>query len=277
MNFFEAVLQEPFMQVSLLVALLSALICALVGPLTLTMRLSSAAGGIAHAALGGIGVAVFFGVLPEIGALIAAVAVALYLAFAHGRSSNTEAQIHLLWSLGMSLGIIFLALTPGYRVDVASYLFGNILLVNDWALAMAIAVLLLIVSILFLRFRMIELVCFDPEAASVSGVRLGPVIFSIYLMIALATVAVIQTVGLVLVISLMTISPMMVIPHARSLLQTMFLCLVLNLVFAFGGLYVAYSADLPTGATMVLFAGATFFLVRAVDGLFQKKFRCFGA
>lgn len=263
MTFFEAVGSDRFIQLALLSAMISGGVCGLVGPLMYTRRLSSATGGIAHAVVGGIGLMIWLGGSPLIGALLAALAVAVILAVGRpSQNDESDAYVQILWSTGMALGVLFISLTPGYRVDLMSYLFGNLLVATHETLLLSAAVLFTCIVFLALGYRRIEAFCFDEEFATVVGVRVRWLNLALYLLIALSVVVLIQSVGLILVLSLMTIPSAAVAPYARSLLQMLLMSVLLNWVISFGGLWLSYSYDLPTGSTIILLAAAFFVLTR---------------
>jgi zinc transport system permease protein len=272
MTFLEAIGVDRFIQLALVSALIGGAVCGLVGPLMYTRRLSSATGGIAHAVVGGIGFMIWLGGSPLIGALLAALAVAIILALGRpGQSDEADAHVQILWSTGMALGVLFISLTPGYRVDLMSYLFGNLLVATTDTLILASGVLVAALVFLCTGYRSIEAFCFDEEFATVVGVKVRRLNLAMYLLIALSVVVLIQSVGLILVLSLMTIPSATVAPYARSLLQMLIMSIVLNWVISFGGLWLSYAYDLPTGSTIILLAASVFIGSRVLSRLLVKS------
>jgi zinc transport system permease protein len=267
MNFLEAIAHQGLLQQALLVAVLCGLVCGMMGPLVVARQLSSAAGGIAHAVVGGMGLCAWMGWPVMAGAFAAAIVVAVILARSHVRHrGNEEARVQVLWSIGMALGLVFLALTPGYSVDLMSYLFGNLLLADDRAVVMTLVVTLGVGALLITRFRPIEALCFDEEFAQVIGLPVKALNLVLYLATALTVVVLIQSVGLILVISLMTIPALVAGAVARSLAQMIGLSVAMNALFAFLGLWVSYSFDLPSGPSIILCAALAYVLVQVMRG-----------
>ena len=145
-------LQLEFMQNALIAGLLASIICGILGTLVVVNRLVFLSGGIAHAAYGGIGMAFFFGWPFLIGTLSFTLVMALFMAAITLKAKHrSDTIIGVIWALGMASGIILIDLTPGYHVDLMSYLFGSILSVPDsdiW-LMMGIGAMIIFVVIYF--------------------------------------------------------------------------------------------------------------------------------
>lgn len=272
MEFFDALLSQNFMQLALASALLSGAVCGLIGPVVLARNLSSVAGGIAHSVVGGMGIFVWLGLAPLAGAFCAAIVVALLLAMPQARdAAKSEARVQILWSIGMAIGIVFLAKTPGYAVDLMSYLFGNLLLASMESLCLGLGVLGAVLGLFVWRYRCLETICFDEEFAKVIGLPVRSTTVLLYLAIAMCVVVLLQSVGLILVISLMTIPAMMAVRVARSMRQMILICIVFNWAFSISGLWLSYIYDLPTGSTIILCAGLAFIVWNGVLWLQQKR------
>lgn len=124
-------LEYQFMQNAFIAAILVSIACGVVGTYIVIKRIVSLSGGISHAAFGGIGLGYFLGINP----VITAIPFSIISAFLMGVITRNvkiseDTAIGILWSVGMSLGVIFISLTPGYASDLFSYLFGNILTVT---------------------------------------------------------------------------------------------------------------------------------------------------
>ncbi len=155
-------------------ALLASVGCGVVGTYVVARRIGYLAGGIAHAVLGGMGVAYFLGASPLGGALVAAVTAALIIGvFTLRWKQQEDVAIGAIWAVGMAVGILFISRTPGYNADLMSYLFGNVLMVSnrDLALMAGLDLLVLVVTLLF--HKQLTAICFDEEFARVRGVRVA--------------------------------------------------------------------------------------------------------
>ncbi|MBU2547702.1 MAG: metal ABC transporter permease [Proteobacteria bacterium] len=267
-----AALGFDFMRNALLAGLMAGLTCGIIGTLVVVNRLVFLSGGIAHASYGGVGLAFFFGLAPALGIVGFAILSALAMAAVTLKAKHrADTVIGVMWAVGMALGVILIDLTPGYNADLMSYLFGSILTVPDsdlWLMLALNAVILLTVGFFYHDFLAMS---YDEEFAQVRGVPVRPLYYVLLVMIALAVVMVIQVVGLILVIALLTIPPYIAERHAGSLGRMMGYAVVLNLVFTTTGLWLAYVFNLTSGATIIMVAAAGFFISLAVQRLRRNR------
>jgi zinc transport system permease protein len=263
-GFFAALGEQAFLQTALAAGLLASLGCGVMGTFVVVKRIAFLAGGIAHSVLGGMGAALFFGFDPLLGALGAAVLSALLIGWIRlAARTQEDTLIGALWAVGMAVGILFIAKTPGYTTDLMSYLFGNILLVpvrDLWFMA-ALDVLLLVVVVLF--YRQLLAVSFDEEFARLRGVPVTFFYLLLLVLVALTVVILIQVVGLILVIALLTLPAAIAGHYVGTMGRTMVLATLLGGLFTSAGLALSYAPDLPAGPTMILLSGA-FYILSAV-------------
>ena len=170
----------------------------------------------------------------------------------------------------VSHDIGFISRTPGYNVDLMSYLFGNILMVPREDLLLMAGLDGVIVVLVWLFRKQFLAVCFDEEFARLRGVPTDVFYLGLLLMVALAVVILIQVVGLVLVIALLTLPAAVAGQYARSLAAMMFAAILLGIAFASFGLALSFEMDLPAGATIVLLAGMVYLVSAAGRGLYLR-------
>lgn len=273
-DFATALLAQPFLQHALLAGILAGIGCGLIGSYVYVKRITFLAGGVAHAVLGGMGVAYFLGGAPLGGALVAALIAALLIGWVTLRWQQYEdTLIGALWATGMAIGVVFISRTPGYNIDLMSFLFGNILMVSGgqlWMMALVDGVIALVVAAFYKQFLA---VCFDQEFARLRGVPVDFFYLLLLCMVALSVVLLIQIVGLILVIALLTLPAAIAALLFDSLLGIMAAATVLGMVFAGGGLALSYGPNLPTGATIILFAAAVYFLAMGVWAIGRRTRR----
>ena len=212
MEFINAVLQFEFLQHALVAGALAGIACGVVGSYVVVRRITYIAGAIAHCVLAGLGIARWLKVVhgwpvtPVQGAVVAAVAAALVIGIVSLRVREREDTIiGAVWAIGMAVGILFIAVTPGYHEDLMSYLFGNILLIGGgdlWAMAALDAVVLLLALGLYPQ---LEAVCFDEEFARLRGLNVEAYVLVLLVLTALTVVLLVSVVGIVLVIALLTL------------------------------------------------------------------------
>jgi len=271
----------PFLQNALIASLLASILFGILGSVVTVKRIAGLAGAISHAVLGGIGMALFLsstGIVPFItpitGAIIFAILSALIIGLVSLKAKQREdTVINAIWAIGMSLGVLFLAKTPGYR-DPTSYLFGNILLVSREDLIL-LAILDAVVLILVWRFYpQLEASAFDEEFARVRGVPTNTVFFIILGITAIAVVLLQTFVGIVMVIAMLTLPAGTAGYLAKNLAGMMIVSWIFSSIFSFLGLALSWQYDLPSGAVVVVLSGAvflTFSALRMFIARHQKK------
>ena len=266
-------LQFEFMRNALLAGLLTSIACGVIGTFIVVNRIVFLSGGIAHAAYGGIGLAFFFGLPYLAGTLGFALLVAMVMAAVTLKARHrADTIIGVLWAVGMALGVILLDLTPGYNVDLMSFLFGSILTVPTtdlWLMLALNGLILLAVACFYNDFLALS---YDEDFAQVRGVRVKFLYFLLLAMVALSVVMIIRIVGLILVIALLTIPPYIAEKYAGSLIKMMFLSFLLSCFFTTVGLWLSYAFNLTSGATIIMVAGVCFFISLLVEFLKSKRF-----
>ncbi|MCU0596789.1 MAG: metal ABC transporter permease [Desulfobacterota bacterium] len=265
-------LQFEFMRNALAAGLLVSLICGILGTLVVVNRIVFISGGIAHAAYGGIGLGLYFGVSPALGATIFSVVISMVMGVASIKSKErADTIIGVMWAVGMALGIIFSELTPGYNVDLMSYLFGSILSVPVSDLWYMLCLNLLVLVFVFYFYKELVAMSYDEEFSFVVGIPVRALYFVLLALISLSVVMIIRVVGLILVIALLTIPPYIAEKYTSSLRRMMALASILSAVFTLVGLFVSYQFNLASGATIIMVAGVGFFLSLAIDAIAGKR------
>jgi zinc transport system permease protein len=265
-------LQYEFMRNALMAGLLAAIACGIVGVYVVVKRIVFISGGIAHASFGGIGLGYFLGINPIIGALFFSLASGLAIGGITRKSRlPADTAIGILWALGMALGVVFIALTPGYAPDLMSYLFGNILTVpfSDILLMLALdAVIIIIVVALYKEYLILS---FDEEYATAIGMPVEKLYLLLLAMIALTVVVLIRVVGMILVIALLTFPAAMARQFTHNMKTMMLLSVLFGFLFTLGGLWLSYVLKLPSGATIILLGGTVLAISFGVSRLRLKN------
>lgn len=254
-------LHFEFMRHALMAGLLASVICGIMGTLVVANRIVFLSGGIAHAAYGGIGLAFYLGLPYLVGTIGFSLAAGLVMAAVTLRARHrADTIIGVIWAVGMATGIILLDLTPGYNVDLMSYLFGSILTVPASDLWVMLATGIVVTGFVAIFYKDLLTLSYDEEFARIRGVPVNTLYFALIGLLAVTIVMVIQVVGLILVIALLTIPPFIVERYAQSLFQMMLGSSVLGAVFTVAGLWLSYTFDLTSGASIIMVAGAAFFI-----------------
>ena len=259
-------LQFDFMRNALAAGLLASVICGIMGTLVVVNRIVFLSGGIAHAAYGGIGLAFYF----KWPYLPSAIGFSLFAAMVMATISHTvkhraDTIIGVIWAVGMAFGIILIDLTPGYNVDLMSYLFGSILAVPRSDLFVMAFICVTMMILVTYYYQDLLAMSYDEEFAQIRGVAVKKLYFGLIGMLAVAVVLVIQVVGLILVIALLTIPPFMVEKYAKSLFQMMVASSLVGAAFTISGLWLSYRYNLTSGASIIMVSGVVFLLFLVVD------------
>jgi zinc transport system permease protein len=266
------ILQYEFMQNAFLAGLLAAIACGIIGTYVVVKRMVFISGGIAHTSFGGIGIGYFVGINPIIGALVFTITSALGMGALVRRTKVAEdTAIGIFWAIGMALGILFIALTPGYAPDLFSYLFGNILTVPASDLLLIIILDGVIISVVSLLYKEFTALSFDEEFSKVVGLPVERLYLTLLCLIALTVVLLIRIVGIILIIALLTIPAAMARRFTSNLKKMMMLAVALGIGFTFGGLWLSYAVDLPSGATIILVSGGAFLVSLGFLKLYSGK------
>ncbi len=249
------IISLEFMQNALIAGLLVSLISGIVGSLIVVNRMVFLAGGIAHTSYGGIGFAIYFGLPIFLGASLFAVLASVLMAFLTLKyRDRIDTFIGLIWACGMAIGVILIDLTPGYNVDLMSYLFGSILAVAQDDLYIMVGVLALILAVVTSGYRKILAVSYDSEYATIRGINV-PFYYTLMLVVAsLGIVIAMKVVGLILVIAMLTIPVFIAERISQSLAGMMIASGIISTLFTLIGLGVSYYFNLSTGATIILVA-----------------------
>lgn len=270
-GFLHALRTQTFMQNAIIVGLLASAACAMVGTYVVVKRITFISGGIAHAVLGGMGVAYFLNRDPLAGALVASIVAALIIGIVSLRARQREDTIiGALWAVGMAVGIVFMHKTEGYQVDLMNYLFGNILLVTRGDVFLTLALDVGILGAVLLFYKRFLGICFDEEFTRIQGVQVDVFYLLLLCLIALTVVILVQVVGIILVIALLTLPAATAGHYGRSLKQMMVIALVVGAACTTGGLALSYPYDLPSGATIVLIAGGVYLASTVLNGVLRR-------
>lgn len=270
----EAFQNNPFLQFALLAGFAASITSGIIGSYVVVKRIVFISGSIAHSVLGGMGFCLWlkrvYGVTwitPLQGALAAALISALLIGWIHLKYKEREdTVIAALWSTGMAIGVIFIALTPGYTVELMHFLFGNILWVSKGDIILLLALDVFIATITLIFHRRFLAICFDEEQAQLQGVSVNALYLLLLSLVALSVVLLIQVVGAILIIAMLAIPPAIAGIFTHKLSRMMTIAILLGCFFTLFGTTASYALNWPPGATISLTA-ALFYLV----SLFVKR------
>ncbi|WP_298031115.1 metal ABC transporter permease [uncultured Alistipes sp.] len=272
MEFFSDLIQYGYLSNALAACVLSGITCGVIGTYVVCRRMVFLSGGITHASFGGLGIAFYLGANPIAGAMIFAVLSALGIEWAGSRGRIREdSAIGIIWSVGMAVGALFMSLRPGYTSgDLSAYLFGSIVTVTH-ADVVALAILTAaIIAGALLWLRPVMYVAFDRDFARSRGIPTRVISYVMAALIAVTIVLSIRIMGIVLLISLLTMPVVIVNALSRSYRTVTLGAPLIAVAGNVAGLVASYNFEVPPGAAIIFTLTLTLIIVKLLP-LRQKK------
>lgn len=268
----EAILKYSFLQNALIASVFASILCGIIGVIISEKKLFMMSGGIAHTAYGGIGLGYFLGFEPIFGAGAFALASAFIIGkIRRNGNKNSDIIIGLLWAMGMSLGVLFTELMPGYPPDMNSYLFGNILSVTRIDLLTIIILTLIVLFVILLFFNDWKAFLFDSEFSEIRGIKTAFLEYLLLAMIALSVVALIRIAGIILIIALLSAPAACASFFTKTLKAKMMLAVLLSIAFCLIGITVSYYLNFSSGTVIVFIAVSSYFLLSLLSKIKIKS------
>jgi manganese/iron transport system permease protein len=248
-----------FLPKALLIAVLASIVCGVVGCYVVLRGMAFIGDAVAHAVFPGLAVAFVVSGNLVLGGTIAGVLTAVLIAvFSQNRRIREDSIIGVFFVAAFALGIVIISRAPGYAGSLQQFLFGSITGIPDEDIYVVAGTGLLILGVLFLLHKELVTVCLDRETARSMGLKVLWLDLVLYVLVTLAVVISVQTIGNILVLALL------ITPAATARLLTdrlgvmMVLAPTIGGLSALVGLYVSWSWDYPTGGTIVLVSTAFF-------------------
>ena len=267
MDFITDILQYSYLSNALIACILSGITCGIIGTYIVARRMVFLCGGITHASFGGLGIAFYVGANPILGATIFAIAAALGIEWSnsHGRIRQDSA-IGMVWGIGMAIGALFIALRPGYTSgDMANFLFGSILTVtHSNIIALSILAIMLIIGAL-LWHRPIMFATFDQNFASASGVAVKLINYTMAVITAVTIVLSINTMGIVLLISLLTMPVVTANILSKDYKKIIPTSAVVAMVAGVTGIALSYYTEVPSGPAIIFMLTMEFLTIKLLS------------
>lgn len=267
MGFFSDLLQFSYLSNALAACVLSGVTCGIIGTYVVCRRMVFLAGGITHASFGGLGIAFWLGTNPIGGAMLFAVASALGIEWAGSRGRIREdSAIGIIWSVGMAVGALFMSLRPGYTSgDLSAYLFGSIVTVTDGDVAALGALTLFVLVGAALWLRTVMYVAFDRDFARSRGIPTRVISYLMAALLAVTIVLSIRIMGIVLLISLLTLPVAIANALSKSYRTIVVVAPVVAVAGNVAGLIASYQFEVPPGAAIIFTLTATLVVVKLVS------------
>lgn len=275
MEFFSDLIQYGYLSNALAACVLSGITCGVVGTYVVCRRMVFLAGGITHASFGGLGIAFYAGANPIAGAMVFAVLSALGIEWAGSRGRIREdSAIGIIWSVGMAVGALFMSLRPGYTSgDLSAYLFGSIVTVTHGdVVALAILTAAIMAGAL-LWLRPVMYMAFDRDFARSRGIPTRVISYAMAALVAVTIVLSIRIMGIVLLISLLTIPVTIVNTFTKSFRTLAPAAAAVAVAGNLAGLALSYNFEVSPGAAIIFTLTVTLILVKLLTLLVKKRRR----
>jgi manganese/iron transport system permease protein len=264
--------QYDFMQRAFVVALLVGALCSSMGTYVVLRKLSFIGDGLAHASFAGIAIAYLRGANFYAGAAVATIITALGIGFIHRRGRvSLDTAIGVLFTGAFALGVFLMSRSPRATVDLQSFLFGSILGVSSYDVAMVVGLGLTVALVVGALWRPLLYTSFDPVVAQAAGIRAGFVDYALLVILALTIIVSLQAVGIVLVAALLVTPAAAAAQLTQRFVPMMLLSCAFGVFSTVGGLYASYELHASSGATIVLLATLVFFAALGINAVRRPR------
>lgn len=248
----ENIFAYDFLVNAFVASILSGITCGIVGCYVVARRKVFLSSGITHASFGGLGIALYAGLNPILGALLFAIISSVGIEYASRRGGVREdSAVGIIWSVGMAIGALFMSLRPGYATDLTSYLFGNILLVDNRDIVWLTLLTLFVVIGAIIWLRRIMFIAFDEDFARSQAVAVTAVSYLMAIIIAITIVLSIKVMGIILLLSLTTIPVVIANSLTKGYRKIAILSATIAVVGNIAGFLLSYHYDIPTGSCII--------------------------
>ena len=264
-------IEYAFFRNALLGSLFASIACGIIGTYIVSRRLVFISGGITHASFGGLGIGFYFSLPP----ILSAMAFSVFSAFgiqwlSRKQGVREDSAIAVFWSLGMALGIVLTFLTPGYAPNLSEYLFGNILTITPTDIVALVVLSLVLILFFAIFYHDIVSVSFDTEFAQTRRIPTQFIEYTLMLFIAVTIVLSIRLVGIVLLMSLITIPQMTANLFTVKYSKIIYLSILLSFVGCVAGLLLSYYLNVPSGAFIIFVLIVMFFIAKAAKAVGKR-------
>lgn len=261
----EALLKYNFLQNAVYSALMASVVCGIIGTIIVEKKLVMMSGGIAHTSFGGVGLGYYLNIEPIFGAMFFALLSSVAIVTIRRKTEvDSDTLIGIMWAMGMSLGILFISFMKGYPPDMSSYLFGDILTVTNLDIKVMLVLVVFVVIAITALFNQWKAYLFDEEFSYVRGLNTNFYEYFLFILIALTVIVLIRVTGIILIIALLTAPPAMARLFTYNFKKIIILAIVFGMIFSILGLWLSYLFNIPSGGTIILLIGSTYFLMASI-------------
>ena len=274
-NIMIEIIIEPFkyefMMRSLITATASGIMLSILGPFAINKNMGFMADAMAHATLPIIAVGVFLGFsISELG-VPASILIAFFLGYIIKNSNvGEDTAIGIIFSSFFALGFILISIL-NVTINLEDLLFGQILAVSRFDVFIVTAMCITVVSLIIIFFKQLLFYSFDPIGAEVKGLNTNFLNYLFLVILSVAIVASLQTVGIILVLSMLLIPAAASKQITNTFVSSIYVSILFGVFSSVSGLFLSYFFNLPSGPTMSMVATFLFVVCFFVNQLKKTK------
>ena len=260
-----------FMIRSLITATASGIMLSILGPFAINRNMGFMADAMAHATLPIIAVGVFLGFsISELG-VPASILIAFFLGYIIKNSNvGEDTAIGIIFSSFFALGFILISIL-NVTINLEDLLFGQILAVSSFDVFIVTAMCISVVSLIIIFFKQLLFYSFDPTGAEVKGLNTNFLNYLFLVILSVAIVASLQTVGIILVLSMLLIPAAASKQITKTFVSSIYVSILFGVFSSVSGLYLSYFFNLPSGPTMSMVATSLFIVCFFINKLKKTK------
>ncbi len=260
-----------FMMRSLITATASGIMLSILGPFAINRNMGFMADAMAHATLPIIAVGVFLGFsISELG-VPASILIAFFLGYIIKNSNvGEDTAIGIIFSSFFALGFILISIL-NVTINLEDLLFGQILAVSRFDVFIVTAMCITVVSLIIIFFKQLLFYSFDPIGAEVKGLNTNFLNYLFLVILSVAIVASLQTVGIILVLSMLLIPAAASKQITNTFVSSIYVSILFGVFSSVSGLFLSYFFNLPSGPTMSMVATFLFVVCFFVNQLKKTK------
>lgn len=273
LDFFNHLLSYQFLNRALITSILVGIVCGTVGSIIVLRGLSLMGDAMSHAVLPGVALSFLFNIPMFIGALVTGMIASLFIGFITSKSkTKPDAAIGISFTAFLATGVIIISLINS-TTDLYHILFGNLLAITNQSFWTTIIIGISVLALIVVFYRPLMISTFDATFSRMSGLNTTLIHYFVMLLLALVTVASIQTVGIILVVALLITPASTAFLISKQLYSMMIIASLISVISSITGLYFSYIYNVPSGATIVICTFTIYVITLAMTKMNNRQKR----
>lgn len=273
LDFFNHLLSYQFLNRALITSILVGIVCGTVGSIIVLRGLSLMGDAMSHAVLPGVALSFLFNIPMFIGALVTSMIASLFIGFITSKSkTKPDAAIGISFTAFLATGVIIISLINS-TTDLYHILFGNLLAITNQSFWTTIIIGMSVLTLIVVFYRPLMISTFDATFSRMSGLNTTLIHYFVMLLLALVTVASIQTVGIILVVALLITPASTAFLISKQLYSMMIIASLISIISSITGLYFSYIYNVPSGATIVICTFTIYVITLAITRMNNRQKR----